>query len=172
MNEDIQAGYYRGRGVAGSAQFGLSASGGEQVSLEVKLLDIGRTVTTIMAFAGKAMEFSIERLMALGWNGQADESFPGIDTNEVNVEVKYEPDREGVSRMRVEIKTNGGHFSFKTPMAEQQKRGFMANLAKTAAQLGGARHGAAPAAGGAKGYPADWDAPPAGATRGKGVDFG
>ena len=39
--------------------------------------------------------------------------------------------------MEVEIKTGGGRFTFKKPMSDVEKRGFMANLSKQASQLGG-----------------------------------
>lgn len=154
---EIQAGYYKGRGVAGSEQFGLSKSGNEQVSLELELLDLGRRVTTILSFGGKGMGPSVERLKALGWDGNPN-GLAGIDRNEVQVEIKYE-EYEGKVRMRAEIKTRDGKFSFQSPMAEQQKRGFLAELSRVAAQVNGA---GAPAAGAPRGpapngYPADWD---------------
>lgn len=136
---DIKAGYYKGRGVAGSEQHGRASGGGEQISLEldVHLSDQEtRRLTTILAFAGGALPYSIDRLKALGWDGSNE--LRGIDKNEVDVEIKYEanPQKPGEApAMKVEIKTNGGRFAFKTPMSDQEKRGFMANLSKQAAQL-------------------------------------
>lgn len=160
---DIQAGYYKGRGIEGSEQFGFSKSGGEQVSIELELVDLQRTVTTLLAFAGNGMGPALERLKALGWDGNPN-GLAGIGRNEVQVEIKYE-EWDGKISMKAEIKTRDGKFSFKAPMAENQKRGFLAELAKVAAQVdgGGAppAPGSRPAQGGppgqGRGYPADWD---------------
>jgi hypothetical protein len=154
---DIKAGYYKARGVEGTEQHGYAASGGEQISIEldVHLSDQEtRRLTTILAFAGKAAPISIERLKALGWDGSNE--LRGIGRNEVDVEVKYEsnPQKpEAGPQMRVEIKTEGGRFTFKKPMSEPEKRGFMVNLSKQAAQLSGGT----PQAPSGGGYPSSWD---------------
>ncbi len=162
---DIRAGYYKARGVAGTEQHGYASGGGEQISVEldVQLSDQEtRRLTTILAFAGKAAPISIDRLKALGWDGS--DVLKGIDQNEVDVEIKYEvnPQKpDDPPGMKVEIKTNGGRFSFKKPMSEPEKRGFMTNLSKQAAQLGNGVPAGSPASG--NGYPPNWDtsgAPP------------
>lgn len=134
-----QAGYYRGRGVAGSEQHGYANSGGEQISVDLEVQISDQEVvrlTTILAFAGKAGAYSIERLKALGWDGSNE--LRGIDRNEVDVEIKYEiPPGKTDEVMRVEIKTGDGRFKFAKPMGDAEKRGFMAALSKQAAQLGG-----------------------------------
>jgi hypothetical protein len=159
MSEDIKAGYYKARGIAGTEQHGHAANGSEQIALE---LDVAlsdqetRRLTTILSFGGKAASYSIERLKALGWDGS--DQLRGIDKNEVEVEIKYE-EYQGKVSMRVEIKYgDGGRFAFKKPMSEPEKRGFMSALSKQAAQLGGSGNGAAPAAAGG-GYPQSWDEP-------------
>lgn len=128
----LAAGYYKGRAVKDSAQYGYAKEGGEQISIELQL-DVGQTVTTILSFSGGAIPYSIERLKALGWDGSNE--LNGIERNEVDVQIKYEL-KPGTNdeQMRAEIKTTGGRFSFKTPMNDQQRRGFMANLANTAKQ--------------------------------------
>lgn len=151
-----QAGFYKGRGVAGSEQHGYSRDGGGQISIDVDVQISDQEVarlTTILAFAGKGGPISIDRLKALGWDGSNE--LRGIDTLEPDVEIKYEiPPGKTEEVMRVEIKTaGGGRFTFKKPMSEPEKRGFMANLSKQASQLG---NGQAPP--GAS--PASWDAPP------------
>lgn len=160
-----QAGYYRGRGVAGSEQHGYANSGSEQISLDLDVQISDQEVvrlTTIMSFSGGAAEYSIERLKALGWDGSNE--LRGIDQNEVDVEIKYEvPPGRSEEVMRVEIKTGGGRFTFKKPMADAEKRGFMAQLSRQAAQLagGGGGAGGGGQGGGGRGYPDSWDGPPA-----------
>lgn len=136
-----RAGFYRARGVAGSEQHGYAQGGGEQIALELDVQisdqEIAR-LTTILAFAGNAAPISIDRLKALGWDGSNE--LRGIDANEVEVEIKYEvPPGKSAEVMKVEIKTNGGRFSFKQPMGDAERRGFMASLSKQAAQLAGGR---------------------------------
>lgn len=157
-----QAGFYKAHGIEGSEQQGYAEGGGEQISVEldVQLSDqeIVR-LTSILSFNGKAAPISIERLKALGWDGS--DVLRGINKNEVEVEIKYRiPPGKTEERMEVEIKTNGGRFSFKKPMSEPEKRGFMANLSKQAAQLAANPQGTAPALGPS---PASWDTngPPA-----------
>lgn len=156
---DIKAGYYKARGIPGTEQHGYASGGGEQISVELDVYisdQETRRLTTILAFAGKAAPISIDRLKALGWDGSGE--LKGIGANEVEVEIKYETNpakpEEG-PKMKVEVKTDGGRFSFKKPMSEPEKRGFMANLSKQAAQLAAGTPAAAPAAGG--GYPPNWD---------------
>lgn len=159
---DIKAGYYKARGVAGTEQFGYASGGGEQISLEldVQISDQEtQRLTTILPFSGKAMQYSIERLKVLGWDGSNE--LRGIDRNEVDVEVKYEvnPQKpEAGPQLKVEVKTTGGRFAFRQPMGEPEKRGFMSKLAQEAKRL---EAGAPPAQNGppqgGRGYPQNWD---------------
>lgn len=130
-----KAGFYRARGVAGSEQYGTASGGGEQISLDVDVQYEGRAVrlTTILSFNGGALPISIERLKAMGWDGSNE--LRGVDRQEFDVEIKYEiPPGKNEEKMVVEVKT-GQRFKFKEPMSDQQKRGFMSNLSKTAQQL-------------------------------------
>lgn len=139
-NQDaIQAGTYRARAVAGSEQYGTTANGHEQIGIDLELLDIGQTVTTILIFSEKSEKYSIDRLKALGWPGGVDD-LRGIDANEVNVQIKYEvfEDRETGEPKRVmkaEIVT-GGKFKFKAQMDDGQKRAFFSRLKGVAARTG------------------------------------
>ena len=65
----IEAGIYRARGIEGSDQFGFAKTGTEQVSIDLELIEIGQTVTTILMFSDAATPYSIDRLKALGWEG-------------------------------------------------------------------------------------------------------
>lgn len=172
-----QAGFYKARGIEGSEQHGYAANGGEQIAvdLDVQISDQETArLATVLSFSGNAIQYSIERLKALGWDGSNE--LRGIGRNEVDVEIKYEiPPGKNAEVMKVEIKTNGGRFAFKKPMSDMEKRGFMTNLSNLAKQY---ENGNAPAQaqrpptqqqtqqqtqqGG--GYPPSWDerqAPPA-----------
>lgn len=153
MSERLQ-GYFKARGVAGSDQHGNAANGSEQIAID---LDVQvtptetRRMTTILSFSGRAVPYSIERLEALGWDRSADLPMRGLDRNEVDVEIKWERNpTTGEEQQRVEIKTTAGRFTFKAPMSDMQKRGFMAKLAETAKQQA---HASA--------NPGEWPPPPA-----------
>lgn len=169
-----QAGFYKARGVEGSEQHGYASNGGEQIAVDLDVhISDQETVrlATVLSFAGNAVQYSIERLKALGWDGSNE--LRGIGRNEVDVEIKYEiPPGKSAEVMKVEIKTNGaGRFAFKKPMSDMEKRGFMSNLSNLAKQY---ENGTAPAQAqrppaqqqaGGQGYPSTWDdkpgAPPA-----------
>lgn len=154
-NDDIADGYYDAFGVEGSDVMGVSDNGNEQVAVEVRLIDLNRTVITILNFAPKAEAYSLDRLRALGWKG--GDSLAGIGTNKVQVRAKreYWADKQtGAQRSKVKFEImTGGRFAFAKPMDDTQKRGFFARLNQLAEQGGGAGKGGAPAGG----YPADWD---------------
>lgn len=172
---DIPSGVYKGRGVAGSDQYGVGDKG-EQVAVDLNLSDLGRLVTTILHFSEAAAPYSIDRLKLMGWKG--GDTFDGIDENEVPVRISYEqwtsPETQTAEwKMKVDIIAT--RFSFKTPMNDAQKRGFFAKLNQIASQHGGApaRPAGPPPAGAgalpppgstgapAGGYPQNWDDKPA-----------
>lgn len=132
MSERIQ-GFFKARGVAGSDQHGNASTGSDQIAvdLDVRISDTEtRRMTTVLSFGGKASPYSIERLVALGWDMSDAIPMRGLDTNEVDVEIRWERSPStGEEYQRVEIKTASNRFAFKAPMTDQQKRGFMSRLA-------------------------------------------
>jgi hypothetical protein len=154
MSEKIQAGTYKGRGVAGSAQMGMTQNGADQIAIDLHIPELGRVLTTFLFFTDAAKPYSIDRLRALGWDETSDDpSLPGIDRNEVDVVVKYET-YKGEEKMKVEILTGGGKVTLKEQMTDSQKRSFMSALKSAAKQAGGAPAPKAPAGapGGGGGY--------------------
>jgi len=132
-----QPGYYRARAIAGAAQHGYAGTGGEQISIDLDVQISEQQwvrLTSYLSFSGNAGPISIERLVALGWDGSNDTAMVGIDKNEVDVEIKYRtPPGKTEESMDVEIKT--GRAKMSKPMGDPEKRGFMANLAKEAARI-------------------------------------
>jgi len=163
--DDIAEGIYDAQAVGEDephVAYGQSKNDNDQVAIEMKLLDLNRTVMVILSFSDAAAPFSLERLRALGWKG--GDTMAGITANKVPVRAKWDhyTDQQGVAKrsMKFEILTGGGRFSFQKPMDDGQKRGFFARLNQIASQE-------KPKAG-AGGYPADWDKPgPAQAGAGK-----
>lgn len=128
----IAAGTYKGRGVAGSEQYGTTSNGNDQIVVDVDLTDIGTRVSTFLVFTDKAAQFSIDRLRALGWDGNDLTNLTGIDRNEVDVVVKYEM-YNNEQKMKVEILTGGGRVSLQNQMDDRGKRAFAARFNKLAA---------------------------------------
>lgn len=99
---DIPQGKYKARAVAGSAVYGTTSAGHDQLTIEMNIPSLGRNVFTYLYFSEKAKPYALARLKALGWDGG-----PGmetIDKNEVDLQIKYEM-WEGKQRMRCEIDT-------------------------------------------------------------------
>lgn len=134
---DLVPGMYRGRGIKGSPQWSDAGTGTLQlvVGLELKDKKTGehvRSASTFLPFTDKAAAYSIERLRSLGWKGQtaADlENMDGIDTNEVDVEVRAD-NYQGKTSYKVEIVTGPGLVTVERPVDPK------AAVARVAAMLG------------------------------------
>lgn len=150
MSEKIPAGIYKARGVEGSVQYGKTVNGIEQVAVDVELIEFGRTVTTFLFFSDAAKPYSIDRLKALGWNGDAP--ITGIGRNEAQVRISYE-DYKGEEKMKVEVMTGGGRVSLREQLSPQEQRGFFAMLVDAGKKAGISAQGGA-------GYPKAWDEVP------------
>ena len=124
----IPAGYYKGRALAGSEQYG-SKDGTDQIALDVSVPSLNRTFTTFLYFTDAAAPYAIERLRACGWKGDDITKLVGIDGNEVDVQIKYEV-YNGKEQMKVEIATGGGTIKLQSVMDEKQKRQFGARISQ------------------------------------------
>ena len=127
MSDKIPAGYYQGRAIAGSEQYGFTKKGDEQIVLDLSIPSLERQVSTVLFFSDKAYTYSLERLRACGWTGDDVTQLVGIDANEITVEITYEV-YEGKERMKVNIATGGGRIKLETPMDAAAKRGFAARM--------------------------------------------
>ena len=141
----IKAGRYKARGVAGSEQFGKSSTGNDQVAITLSLQETGERVTAFLSFAPKAKPYSTERLHALGWQPGSEEELPGIDRNEVDVDITYET-YNGKESMRVNIVTAGGGISEENRFAPKEKKSFLQSLNREAGPAFNHGANAAPAA--------------------------
>lgn len=141
------AGRHKARGVAGSEVFGKSSTGNDQVQVSLALSETGQRVTTFLSFSEKAKPYSMERLYALGWQPGSEESLPGIDRNEVEIDIKYEM-YNGKESMKVDIVTGGAGIPEENRFAPKEKKSFLQSLNRDAAPAfnHGASAAAAPAA--------------------------
>ncbi len=128
----VKSGRYRARGVAGSEQIGKSSTGNDQVAITLALTESGQRVTAFLSFAEKAKPYSVERLYALGWQPGSDDSLPGIDRNEVDVDITHEM-YNGKEQMRVNIVTAGGGISEEHRLAPKERKSFLQSLNRDAA---------------------------------------
>lgn len=94
-------------------EFGRSKNGNPELLVQIFLPEIQRTYVTVLYFSKDAAPYSEERLRALGC--QDIVTLSGIDTNEVDVELKYEW-YDGSWRLRVQILSGGGVFHTSNPM--------------------------------------------------------
>ena len=143
--QQIAAGFYKGRAIAGSEQYGTSENGTETVAVDVDVPALGRHLTVKFYFTDKAMPYALEKLRACGWTGDDVTSLVNIDANEGDVTVKYEA-YEGKMQMKVDISTmGGGRIKLDNPMDDAAKRAFAARVRAAARSTGGAS--AAPSGG-------------------------
>lgn len=141
------AGFYKGcRAIAGSQQYAVNQkNGNEQIAIDVHVPELERDFTTFLHFSDAAAPYAVERLRACGWKGDDLSDLSGIDSNDVEVQIKYEV-FEGKERMKVDIVTGGGgRVKLENQMDEKQKRAFAARM-KSFLKSGGSstpRHPAA-----------------------------
>ena len=122
----VPAGFYRGRAIEGSEDFGMSDKG-EQLALGVEIPSLSRRFTVFMSFSDAAMKYSVEKLRACGWTGEDITNLAGVSKNEVDISVKYET-WKGEERMKVDIYAGGGRVKLDNPLDERQKREFAARM--------------------------------------------
>jgi hypothetical protein len=125
----IQAGTYRGHAIEGTEQYGTTSNGNDQIVIDLMLTDISEKVSAFLVFSDKSAPYSMERLRALGWQGNDLSNLTGIHRNVVDVEVKYEM-YQGKENMKVEIRTGG--VALKDKLDDKGKRAFAARYAHLA----------------------------------------
>lgn len=127
----IPAGYYPGRAIAGSEQYGRTSGGHDQIVLDLDIPSLGRKLTTFLTFSDASAQYSLDRLRACGWAGDDVTNLAGIDANEVDIGIKYKPKQNGVGeQMEVSIMTGSGGYKIKdeNKLTDQERRGFGARM--------------------------------------------
>ena len=138
MSEEIKAGFYKGRAIAGSEQYGTTTTGGDQIAIDVDVPALSRQLTVFLYFTEKAAPYALEKLRACGWSGDDVTRLSNLDKNEIDVVVKYET-YQGQQRMRVDINASagGGRVRLDAPMDERSKRMFGARIQQMLKQAPG-----------------------------------
>ena len=133
----IAQGTYRAQAVEGSAQYGQTKTGTDQIIIDMDLIDIGERVSVFLYFSEKAAPHSMKRLRAAGWQGTNLADLSGLGSQECQVSVKYE-EYQGEQKMKVEI-VSGGTVTIQNAFDDKSKKAFAAKyaeLAKTTAPAG------------------------------------
>ena len=118
---EIKTGRCKVKAIMGSQQYGLAGDKETpQIAIDVTSKDWGgASMTTFLFFTAAAAKFSFDRLWALGWKGKTAAdlgNMTGIDTNEVDFEVRDEP-YEGKSRLKGEILMGPGRVTIEKTIA-------------------------------------------------------
>jgi hypothetical protein len=114
-------------GTGAPHEFGKSKNGVPELLVHLYLADLQKTYVSPLYFSTEAAPYSEERLRALGCTDLT--TLAGIDTNEVDVELKYEQ-YDGKWRIRCQILSGGGVFHTSNPMPGGGKE-FFANVTAT-----------------------------------------
>lgn len=123
------------------AQYGERDNGNLELILEMGINDVG--VRSIALYINdKTLEFTVERLRALGWKGDDISNLDGIGDNEVDVEVSVE-EYQGKQRNKYNIMTGAGRFSVQKPVDPKMFNAKFAAL-RGAMGSGGSAGGGAP----------------------------
>lgn len=123
------------------AQYGERENGNLELILEMSIADVG--VRSIALYINdKTLEFTVERLRALGWKGEDISNLDGIGDNEVDVEVSVE-EYQGKQRNKYNIMTGAGRFSVQKPVDPKMFNAKFAAL-RGAMGSGGQPGGGAP----------------------------
>jgi hypothetical protein len=115
---DPKEGRYKAKAVTPDAtgaphEFSRSKNGNPELLVHLFLPELQRTFVSPMYFSKDAATYSEERLRALGCTDIT--TLAGIDSNEVDVELKHEW-YDGKWRTRVQVLSGGGVFHSNNPM--------------------------------------------------------
>lgn len=138
--QKVPAGFYKGRAIEGSEQYGTTTNGNDQILIDVEVPALERNFTVFLVFSDAAAQYAIDKLRACGWEGDDVSNLAGIGKNEVDIAIKYES-YQGKERMKVDIYAGGGRFTLENQMDDKQKRSFAARMKSM--MKGGASNGAA-----------------------------
>jgi hypothetical protein len=139
---EIKQGRFKGKYIKGSAQFGLAGDKDTpQLALDLTMKELGgASMTTFLFFSSGAAPYSFQRLWALGWKGKTPQdlsNLEGIDTNEVDVEIREET-FEGKTRFKCEILTGPGRVTIEKTIAPDAFAARVAALVGNAGAAGAA----------------------------------
>jgi hypothetical protein len=125
----INEGKYKAR--ATDAKLGVAQTGNDTVAVAFELLDHpGEHITWYGYFTEKTVDRTMESLRYCGWQGDDVSDLTGISSNEVEIVIEHEEDREGKTRARVKWVNRAGSSKaqLKNEMNDAQKKAFAARM--------------------------------------------
>lgn len=128
-NLEPKAGIYKGRAVPTSVQYGESKNGTPELLVMFNAPSLNRQFTVPFYFSAAAAPHSVAKLRLCGWEGGDLSNLAGIDRNEVDLQITWEP-YEGQMKMKVQV-AGGGQFTTANPVDSKQW------AAKVSAIMGG-----------------------------------
>lgn len=127
----IATGNYVGRALPGKTFYDETEKGQMRVVVNLALRTdddpLVGDVAVFLYFSEKAKPYSVQKLQALGFNGNWDTLETQSLDNDVDVAVTYET-YEGKERIKADIRAGGGGFVPRSQMDGARKRQFLAEL--------------------------------------------
>jgi len=134
----IENGMYTARAIFGSEQYSADSKGELLLAIDMQFEGgeaEGTVMTATLSFSGKAAEYSVKKLRAMGWTGNDVSNLDGIDATPVQVRVFTET-FDGKSTQKCDIAIGGGGtFRFKAACDDRQKKAFAAKYRGIAAGI-------------------------------------
>lgn len=135
----INDGIYKAVASNGTAQFGMTSKGTEQVLVNAEIIDgecAGRTVPWFGFFSEKTIDRTIESLRYFGWKGN-DLANIGVLDQVVEIVVENETNNEGkvYPRVRWVNRPGGGGLTLQTQLEGGQLAAFAARMKAKAAGI-------------------------------------
>jgi hypothetical protein len=148
----LAKGRYRARGTG--YEWGKSPSKGtRQVVVDFELLDEahkGERINWIGYITPNTQERTLETLRTCGWKGDDVTDLQGLGDNEVELVVDHETYEEKTHARVQFVNRIGSGFKMKSPMSEQEKKAFAAEMRGLAVKSRSTTAAPAPAGDGPK----------------------
>lgn len=114
----------------GVAEYGVTDTGTDQIAVEVEIYgpekEVIETRNTYLSFTEKAAPYAIDKLRALGFNGESLADLVGLGSKVARCSVKTE-EYQGKMSQKVDVFGDKGP-AFKTAMSPENKRQFAARF--------------------------------------------
>jgi hypothetical protein len=131
MSEILSPGNYRAK--ASEWAIGQASTGTMQIGVSFDLLDLpGQRITWYGFFTDSTLKTTVKALRTMGWEGSDPSEFADrggrLDTNEVQLVVEHEQDKNGETRARARWVNPAGGLAMKSVLQGNDLKAFGAQL--------------------------------------------